>query len=58
METAALMAVSRFRQVKFGQILYAGDAVMSKGWDGRSWHSRKEIRENLFWLAAEACLKL
>ena len=48
METAALMAVSRFRQVKFGQILYAGDAVMSEGWDGRSWHSRKEICENLF----------
>lgn len=58
MEAAAMMAVSRFRQVKFGQILYAGDAVMSEGWDGRSWHSRKEIRENLFWLAAEACLKL
>lgn len=58
MEAAALMAVTRFRQVKFGQILYAGDSVMSEGWDGRSWHSRKEIREHLFWLAAEACLKL
>jgi uridine phosphorylase len=58
MEAAALMALARFRQVKFGQILYAGDSVMSEGWDGRAWHSRKEIRENLFWLSAEACLKL
>ena len=58
METAALMAVAQFREVKFGQILYAGDSVMSEGWDGRAWHSRNEIRENLFWLAAEACLKL
>jgi len=53
-----LMAVAQFREVKFGQILYAGDSVMSEGWDGRAWHSRNEIRENLFWLAAEACLKL
>jgi uridine phosphorylase len=58
MESAAMVALARFRQVRFGQILYAGDSVMSEGWDGRAWHSRKEIRENLFWLAAEACLKL
>lgn len=58
MEAAAMMAVAKFRQVKFGQILYAGDSVVTEGWDGRAWNSRKGIRENLFWLAAEACLKL
>ncbi len=58
METAAFMAVANFRKAIFGQILYGGDLVMDTGWDSRSWQSREEIRENLFWLAADACLAL
>lgn len=58
METAAFLALAQFRNVRFGQYLYGGDAVLEDAWDGREWHSRKEIRENLFWLAAEACLQL
>ncbi|MFH1688518.1 MAG: nucleoside phosphorylase [bacterium] len=58
MEAAAFFAVAQFRGIPFGQILYAGDAVVAEGWDERTWTDRGEIRENLFWLAADACLKL
>ena len=54
METAAFYAVAQFRGVRLGQILYGGDAVIPKAWDGRVWTSRKDIRRDLFWLAAEA----
>jgi len=58
MEAAAFFAVAQFREVLLGQILYGGDAVLQEAWDGRSWSSRAEIRQNLFWLAAEAALEL
>jgi uridine phosphorylase len=58
MEAAALMAVAQFRKVMLGQVLYAGDDLSGSEWDNRGWQSRKEIRENLFWLAVEACLSL
>ncbi|MBE0671566.1 MAG: nucleoside phosphorylase [Anaerolineales bacterium] len=58
MEAASLMAVAQFRNVPLGQILYAGDDLSGENWDKRGWQSRKEIRENLFWLAADACLEL
>lgn len=58
MEAAALLAVAQYRKVKLGQLLYAGDDLSGENWDKRSWQSRKEIRESLFWLAAEICLKL
>jgi uridine phosphorylase len=57
METAAFLAVARFRGVKFGQLLYAGDDVGGEVWDGRSWNSHS-VRETLFWLSAEICLNL
>lgn len=58
MEAAAYMAVARFRNVRLGQILYAGDDVSGSSWDQRGWQDRSELRENVFWLAAEACLRL
>lgn len=58
MESAALIAVSQFRQVIFGQALYGGDDLSGTEWDHRRWQSRSEIRESLFWLCAEACLSL
>jgi uridine phosphorylase len=58
MEAAAFFAVAQFRGVPFGQILYGGDAVCAGEWDSRDWVSRADIREQLFWLAAEACLML
>ena len=58
MEAAAFFAVAQFRRVTFAQILYGGDDVSGGEWDSRRWHTREEIRGNLFWLAAEACLTL
>jgi uridine phosphorylase len=58
MEAAAFFAVAQFRGVPFGQILYAGDDVSGADWDPRSWQRRREVREQLFWLAAEACVAL
>lgn len=58
MEAAAMMAVAQFRDVPFGQILYGGDDLSGEEWDHRGWQSRREVRENLFWLSADACLNL
>ena len=58
MEAASLMAVAQFRNVVFGQVLYGGDDLSGAEWDHRGWTSRSEIRENLFWLCADACLTL
>lgn len=58
MEAASLLAVARFRRVLLGQILYAGDDLSGEDWDNRGWQSRKEVRESLFWLAADACLEM
>jgi uridine phosphorylase len=32
--------------------------VSGAEWDARGWNKRMSVRERLFWLAAEACLKL
>ena len=58
MEAASLMAVTEFRGLVLGQVLYGGDDLSGAEWDHRSWQSKQEVRENLFWLAAEACLEL
>lgn len=59
MEAAALFAVAQFRGVTLGQLLYGGDDVSGAVWDHRDWiHGRASTREKLFWLAAEAALRL
>ncbi len=58
MESAALMAVAQFREAVFGQALYGGDDLSGMEWDHRHWTSKREIRESLFWLCADACLSL
>jgi len=57
MEAAAFFAVARFRRVEFAQILYGGDSLAGRRWAPRGWN-RHAIRERLFHLAAEACLRL
>lgn len=57
MEAAAFFAVAQFRNVQFAQMLYGGDDVSGEQWDGRHWTTHA-VREQLFWLAAEACLTL
>ena len=58
MESAALIAVSQFRNAVFGQVLYGGDDLSGTEWDSRQWTSKRDIRESLFWLCADACLNL
>jgi uridine phosphorylase len=58
MEAAGLMAVADFRGVLLGQVLYSGDDLSGERWDHRDWWTQNEVRESLFWLAAEACLSL
>ena len=57
MEAAAFFAVAQFRGVTLAEVLYGGDDVGGPAWDGRAWNSHSG-RESLFWLAAEACLRL
>jgi uridine phosphorylase len=58
MEAAGMMAVAAFRDVVFGQVLYGGDDLTGVEWDSRNWQSQVDVRERLFWLAADACLAL
>jgi len=58
MEAAAFFAVTQFRGVTLGQMLYGGDDVSGAEWDHRGWLKAGSVRERLFWLAAEACLEL
>jgi uridine phosphorylase len=58
MEAAAFFAVARFRNVKLGQILYGGDDLSGVDWDGRKWHDRAEIRENLVEISIRICRSL
>ncbi|NCO37251.1 MAG: purine-nucleoside phosphorylase [Armatimonadetes bacterium CG_4_10_14_3_um_filter_66_18] len=58
MEAAAFFAVAQFRGVTFAQLLYAGDDLSGEEWDSREWDTCTSIREELFRLAAEACLRL
>lgn len=58
METAAFFAVAQFRGVTFAQILYSGDTLGGDEWDMRDFLNQRSTREKLFWLAAEAVLRL
>ena len=58
MEASAFCAVARFRGVRFAQLLYAGDSLAGDTWDSRDWTKATEVRERLFWLAADACVRL
>src|SRR6185369_5697474 len=53
MESAAFFAVAKFRKVQCAQILYGGDDLSGEHHDTRGWHEQADIREKVFWLAAE-----
>ncbi len=57
MEAASFFACAQFRGVMFGQVLYGGDDLSGEAWDHRHW-TRHEVREMLFWLAIDACLRI
>lgn len=54
MEAAACFAVAAFRDVGFGQMLYAGDDLSGEIWDDRGWVGHATGREALFRLAVDA----
>ena len=58
MEAAAFFAVARYRGVRFAQLLYAGDSLAGPKWDERGWTTAEDVRQQLFWHAADACLRL
>ena len=58
MEAAAFFAVSKFRNVVLGQILFGGDDLSGVEWDSRQFNSRGEIRKGLVELSLKACLNL
>jgi uridine phosphorylase len=58
MEASALIAVARFREVRLGLLLYAGDTLAGESWEHRDWVSAHEVRSQLFWLAADAVVEV
>lgn len=58
MEASALLAVARFREARLGQLLYAGDSLAGERWDHRDWVRAHDVREQLFFLAADAAVEL
>ncbi len=57
MEAAAFFAVSRFRGIRFAQLLYAGDDLSGAEWDERSW-TVSPSRQATFDLAVELVTRL
>lgn len=47
MEQSGCIAVAKFRNIKYGAIIYAGDDVSQEQWDNRQWKSRKGLRYDL-----------
>lgn len=58
MEAAAFFAVAKYREVRVGQLLYAGDALSGDAWDSRGWTSATSIRSALFTVALDAAVRL
>ncbi len=58
MEAAALLAVAQFRNVELGYLLFGDDDVSGDEWVQRSSLSKLPVKERVFWLSVESCLKL
>ncbi len=58
MEASALMAVAQHRGVSLAHVLYAGDSLAGPEWEHRDWTNATTVREELFWIAAIAFLRL
>jgi uridine phosphorylase len=59
MECAAIAAVSRFRGILFGQLLYSGDILADvNNYDKRDWYNKLPARKKLFTLAMESAVEL
>lgn len=58
MEFAALVAVAKFRNVKFASILYCGDDLSREVWDGRMWREQVLLRKDLIYLCRDVLEKM
>jgi uridine phosphorylase len=58
MEAAAMLAIGRYRQVTFGQVLLTADSLAGESWDDRGWMSAREARQRLFQIATHAAAGL
>jgi len=59
MECATLAAISEFRGVSFGQLLYSGDILTDfTNYDERNWVDNLTAREKLFYLSLETLVRL
>lgn len=59
MECASLAAVCRFRNIRYGQLLYSGDILCdTDNYDDRDWYSNRSARELLFGLSLEVLAAL
>ena len=47
MECAAMIAVSKFRGIEFGQILYCGDDLSKQDYDHRNFYNAQQVRDDL-----------
>ncbi|HEY8364542.1 MAG TPA: nucleoside phosphorylase [Haloplasmataceae bacterium] len=58
MEQAAMFAVSQFRNIQYGAIIYGGDDLTQDKWDPRAWRNRDDIRTSLCKLCKDIVLSL
>lgn len=58
MEQAGCLAISKFRNIKYGAIIYAGDDISGDVWDHRDWHNRTSIRDSLVDVCHDILLKM
>ncbi len=58
MEQSGCIAVSLFRGISYGAIIYAGDDVSGKDWDTRSWHNRHGLRYRLIEICRDIVTRL
>lgn len=55
MECASYFAVAKYKGIKLGQILYAGDDLSGKDWNSRDWKHNKELRNKVLELTISIC---
>lgn len=58
MEASALLAVSQFRGVELGQLIYGGDDLSNVVWNGRHCVERTQLREKIVNLSLRICSTL
>ena len=56
MEQSAMIAVSQFREILYGAIIYGGDDLSQDVWDNRGWTKREDIRLALTRLCVDLVL--